>query len=122
MEYFHHLRGRIALAEGKPEKAIEEFRQAVDLHPLEHAFFRDALARAYVAGGDLQEAVEAYRAALELNPSYGPSLCGLAEVYELQGFRADAEELYERCLTVFGEDNEEEPLAARARARLAVLR
>lgn len=122
MEYLHHLRGRIAWAEGRLDEAVGEIGAALDLNPVDRAFFGDELASALFASGDLKGAEEAYLTVLEFNPSYGRTRCGLGELYERQGFADDAVEEYERCLRAFGEDNQEEPLAARARERLTVLR
>lgn len=119
MEYYHHLRGRTAQARGELDRALGEYRRALELYPEDRAFFQHAVAELLAAQGDLDGAEEAYRRVFAFNPEHAPSRCGLARVHAERGQRRAAASEYRRCLGVLGENNWEEPLASEARRWLA---
>lgn len=73
--------GYLLLNLNKPEKAIDIFKQQVELIP-NNANSHDSLGDGYRASGNLEEAARQYRKALELDPNFEPSLKNLQEVLE----------------------------------------
>ncbi len=121
MEYFHHLQGKIAQQQGRLGEAVDQFRRALELHPIQRALFADSLAEALVMQGEPVYAEEEYHRIFEFNPNYGRSRCGLAKLYQSQNRLQEASAQYEECLKVFGNENQQEPFAVEAREQLAIL-
>jgi len=73
------LRGQSHMAAGEPSRAVEEFREAVEILP-EDAHAVNQLAGALAAAGRLAEARDAYERALSLRPGFAEASTGLAGV------------------------------------------
>ena len=83
-------------AQGKPEAAEDEFRQALDIHPTNTAAL-NALGQFYLDHGRLDEAARQFRASLEIYPE--PSAwSALGRVYDLQDLPDKAEEAWRHVL------------------------
>jgi DNA-binding winged helix-turn-helix (wHTH) protein/tetratricopeptide (TPR) repeat protein len=119
-EFHHHLAARIHLAEGRPGEAVASLEKALrEEHPQDRALFLEALAEAHLATGHAAAAKEALRQALRFNPKHFPSLCALGGLLLEEGRGKEGRALLHECLGVLGEDNQQEPLAALARQRVA---
>src|SRR3989442_15425508 len=65
----HICLGTIANGTGNPEKAVAQFRRAIEAEPTSDDGYR-GLALAYEHLGKLEEAERTYRQAIELRPHY----------------------------------------------------
>jgi len=92
------IEGRVALAQGDANKAIERFEQAAGLQetlpymepPYWYYPVRQSLAVALMQAGRLDDAEGQFRRALARAPSNGWSYFGLAELYRTRGDAAAA--------------------------------
>jgi tetratricopeptide (TPR) repeat protein len=100
------LAGELALAEGSPERAIEDLRRAVQsedalsraLPPDWYAPARTALGAALLRAGRAADAEAVYREDLARNPETGWSLIGLAQALKAQGKdAAEAEQRFKKA-------------------------
>jgi tetratricopeptide (TPR) repeat protein/tRNA A-37 threonylcarbamoyl transferase component Bud32 len=106
--FFYHLRGHIALAQGKPTEAVRAFTQALRYASQADApFFRTDLGRAMIAGGDPARAARELRKALDFNPNYSPALLSLGRAYLELGRKQDAKRVLERLRTLWKEADRE---------------
>ena len=121
-ELFYHLKGMIYLEQDRFEVAVAEFQQALNLGPLNHAYFRDALAGAYFKKGDLDKAVEAYNKVFAFNPNYARSHYMLGQVYEQQSKKREAIQEYEKFLGIWKDADEGMPLLKDAKDKFARLK
>ncbi len=91
----HHLSGRLRLAQGQSEEALEELKQAVDSSERdEFYFFRRELVRGYVEAGSAEEALREGAALLRYNPNDGELLYLLGSASEMMG---DLESMRSYC-------------------------
>jgi tetratricopeptide (TPR) repeat protein len=104
----HVLEGRIAQAEGNLERAIQEFKVAVQIQDslpyLEPEYWyypvRQSLGATLLMAGRAEEATEVFRAALLDAPSNGWALYGLMQAYDAQNdqpAKAEAEKLFTKA-------------------------
>ena len=117
---------KIALAEGKPEKALEclnEMRRhglpSGGLHDIEH---REVVARAQRMAGRFKEAIATHRELLRIYGGHALSHCELGQIYEEMGRPADAAQEYAMFLEMWSQADEGLPQLEDTRARLAKLR
>ncbi len=110
-----YRRGVGLLKMGKVEGAIEALKEGLSADPFSPSL-HFSLGRALQLKGDLFSAIASYEKAVELKPELHPAIKSLALLYEKQGFRRKAIELWERALPV-SPDAE-----ARAQARDHLLR
>ena len=135
LRHYHHLMGRIALAEGRPGRAIQDFEQAIALLPSqfyagdEHAFFIDALAAAYYQSGDLPKAGETYQRIIALTTGrlrWGDidarSRYWLGKIRQRTGKNVEAATDYESFLNLWKNADNGLPEVADARKQLEVLK
>lgn len=99
-EYLNHLRGQVALAEGRGEEALHELGQALANRPMDKTFFLLARAEALKRLGRAEEALRAYEELLALNARHPRALCAaaglaqsLASPERARSFYARAEEI-----------------------------
>ena len=85
--------GLIHAGTGQNEKALEDFRTALELSPGNDAAYR-GLARAYEVGGNLTEAEATYKRAIQLKPSYWAGYNELGVFYFRKGRYKEAAEQF----------------------------
>ena len=135
MRYYHHLMGRIALAEGRSGQAVEYFEQAIALLPYQfytgdtQAFFYDGLAAAYYQSGDLSKAGETYGRIMALTTGrlqwgdiYARSRYWLGKIRQRTGKNVEAATDYESFLNLWKNADSGLPEVIDAQKQLAALR
>ena len=116
IRHYHFLMGTIESYAGKPIKAIDHIRKAIDSLPGEswtqevwwHAIFYEALAKAFFRSGELEKAKVAYRkiqslalARLGCGDIYAVSFYWLGRIAELQNHRGEAGQQLRRFLDLW---------------------
>jgi superkiller protein 3 len=96
-EYF---KGYVALKIGKPDEAIEHFKEALRHLPPTSGIdlYEDCLANAYLQLKRFDEAITEYERILGLNPRYPMAAYHLAQAYEGRGETEKARDAYKRFL------------------------
>jgi tetratricopeptide (TPR) repeat protein len=118
----HHLHGEKAVRDGDISAALEHFSKAVQLGPLDRAFYVTALARVYELQGLIEDATIQYKIALQINPATADALLGLARCQQQLGDIKGAETAYSNILTIWSEAEEEMIEVQTARRNLNMLR
>ena len=121
-ELYHHLKGRIFLAQNRYDLSIGEFKQALNIGPLDHAFFGNALAEAYYRNEDFDMPIEIISKVLEFNPNHAPSHFLLGQVYEKRKEIKKAIKEYGRFLEIWKNGDEQMPLLVEGRRKMTRLR
>lgn len=85
------------------ESALEAFRAAQKLHPLD-PYVHWSVGNALFLLNRLDDAIAAYRHALELKPQFVRALASLANAYQRQGKLREARETFETVVTMNVED------------------
>jgi tetratricopeptide (TPR) repeat protein/DNA-binding winged helix-turn-helix (wHTH) protein len=113
--------GRIELKSGRPAKAIEKFKEALQYRaPIWNIdAYEDCLANAYLELGRWDEAIAEYERILRLNPNYPLVHYRLAQAYERKGQRNQARVEYERFLQVWSNADADIPEVISARKALS---
>ncbi|MDX1579003.1 MAG: tetratricopeptide repeat protein [Gemmatimonadota bacterium] len=86
---WHIVRAQSQLAAGRPEAAIEELREAVEIAP-DDAHAVHLLGTALEQAGRLNQAIEQYRRALEIRPVFREAELNLSRALFRTGAREDA--------------------------------
>jgi tetratricopeptide (TPR) repeat protein/DNA-binding winged helix-turn-helix (wHTH) protein len=117
----YYFRGHLALKNGRPEEAVENFKEVIKHRPLiwDIDSFEDCLANAYLELGRIDEAVAEYERILRLNPNYPLVHFHLGQVYERRGLPDQAKTAYEKFLLVWKEADADLPEVITSRKRLA---
>jgi len=100
-EFYHHLEGKIFQKKGSFDRAIIEFRKALQLGPVDRAFFLNALGECYETKGDLDSAIAVYRSVFVINPLHARSHYMLAQIYEKKTLLSAAIEEYHKFLEIW---------------------
>ena len=103
IKFFHDLSGRIEVARGVYDKAIENFENALyccSAIPPEEVFARTVLAETLFKNGETEEAIAELGEALKINPNYYPSRYLLARIYDEQGDLHQARTEMEKYLMI----------------------
>ena len=133
---YFHLMGQIEMERKDLPKAIEYFERAIALLPFQHgqysdihAFYIDALARAYFQAQELGKAKTEFERILSLTTGrlyfgdiYAKSFYLLGLINEKQGLRAGAIECYEKFLGLWKDADPGFPEVEDAGKRLAGLK
>jgi tetratricopeptide (TPR) repeat protein/DNA-binding winged helix-turn-helix (wHTH) protein len=117
-EFLHHLAGSLFLERQDFDAAVEEFKKALQMMPLEQAFFRNALAEAYYRQGDYKSAAGHVQKALSLNPNYPDSRWMLGQILEKGGRKREAIEEYSRVVEIWRETDVKTAIVEDARKRI----
>jgi len=99
---YQYLLGLINKNEGKPGKALEAFKRALEAEssPLLKTTIRREIAGIYVEEGEIDKAEQVLTEALETNPNEARCLALLADLFHRQGNEAKARQLASKCLGV----------------------
>lgn len=100
---YHFKAGNEAMRRGDLERAVAEYREAVEGDP-EYALGRYNLGLALVRSGRPEEAVEAFEAALELDPEYRDAHFNLAMALADLGRPEEAVDHFERTYRIDPQD------------------
>jgi tetratricopeptide (TPR) repeat protein len=95
----HNNLGDVYARQNNPEKAIAEFKKALEINPGYADAFHN-LANTYQAVGNTQEAIINYQKAAEINPRLWQSYQNLASIYFMQKEFAKAYELIKKALEI----------------------
>jgi serine/threonine protein kinase/tetratricopeptide (TPR) repeat protein len=95
----HVSLGIVYYGTGKTERAIEEFKSAIDLQPVSDLAY-SWLGYCYTRQGEVQEAVSCYRKAIELRPGYWENYNRLGVCYYSFGRYREAIEQFRRVITI----------------------
>lgn len=112
-----YFRGRIALANGRADEAIENYREALRHSPSTWDIdsFEDCLAKAYLETGRFDEAIAEYQRILQLNPNYPLAHFHLGEAYRAKGSAHEAHAAYRTFLDVWNDADADIPEIVEAR-------
>lgn len=112
--------GYLALRDGRPDEAIENFKEALHRPPVIWMidFLEDCLANAYLETGRLDEAITEYERILRLNQNYPLAHYRLARAYEGKGLRERARAEYERFVQVWKDADADIPEVIAAKKAL----
>ncbi len=110
--YYHHLQGRILLAEGKYTEGLRALRKAVDVSLRdESAFFEKELARGYMTSGKIRNARESIEHIQPFNDNDAEVFILFGEAYEKDGAMNESEYYFKKAANVWQEaDNNFRPL------------
>jgi tetratricopeptide (TPR) repeat protein len=98
-QQIHNNLGDVYARQGNLDKAVEEFKTAININP-NYADAYHNLANTYQQMGQVDLAVENYQKALEINPQIWQSYQNLAAIYFNQGEYDLAEENIKKALEV----------------------
>ena len=127
----YYYLGNMALDQGKPDEAVEHFKQATALERTDSDSWY-LLGTAYLQGGKLDEAIEALGQAILFVPNFTEAYEALAGAFDQKGASAGA--LYARGMAAYSKGNlgdaadklesaiESSPTLAEAHAGLGVVR
>ena len=95
--YYHHLRGRILLAENKIEEGLEALRNAVEASPRNFIYFRKEVTHGYLIAGLIKEAIKEASELLTFNENDGEVLYLLGLAYMQDGTLDKAKNFSQRA-------------------------
>lgn len=120
---FYHLNGELLLARGRVDDALVSLAPAIRIY--DHPLYRETLARAYARAGRNADAEREFRHLLELRDArldvpihYVKAHASLAHLYDTMGRRADADALYRKVLSYWGETDVPLAIVAEAKTRI----
>lgn len=119
--FYYYLSGYEALKRGSKTEALEDFRETLRHYPMVWSIdsFEDCLARGYFELGEFDEAIREYERIIRLNPNYPLAHYYLAEAYNRQGKRDQAQAEYRRFLESWQQADDDVPEVVAARKQLA---
>ena len=79
-------------------RAIEIYRRAVQIYPMNHAKYFKQLGILYKLEDETEASIDAFRQVLNMNPADYEARFNLASVYEAKGDMVNALEQYQACL------------------------
>ena len=83
---------------GKLDRAIEIYRRAIQVYPMNHAKYFKQLGVLYKLEDETEASIDAFRQVLNMNPADYEARFTLASVYESKGDMVNALEQYQACL------------------------
>ncbi len=94
---FYEL-ANVYIVMGKLDRAIEIYRRAIQVYPMNHAKYFKQLGILYKLEDETEASVDAFRQVLNMNPADCEARFKLASVYEAIGDMLNALEQYQACL------------------------
>lgn len=94
---FYEL-ANVYIVMGKLDRAIEIYRRAIQVYPMNHAKYFKQLGVLYKLEDETEASVDAFRQVLNMNPADCEARFKLASVYEAIGDMLNALEQYQACL------------------------
>ncbi len=94
---FYEL-ANVYIVMGKLDRAIEIYRRAIQVYPMNHAKYFKQLGVLYKLEDKTEASVDAFRQVLNMNPADCEARFKLASVYEAIGDMLNALEQYQACL------------------------
>jgi len=82
----------------KLDRAIEIYRRAIQIYPMNHAKYFKQLGILYKLEDETEASIDAFRQVLNMNPADYEARFNLASVYEAKGDMVNALEQYQACL------------------------
>ena len=107
MAFYHHLTGKILLAENRTAEGLRALEKAAQISPRDFVFFRKEFARGLLDGGHPAEAIRETSIVLKLNENDADALLIRGRAYFAQGDREQAIRCFKRAeevLTAADED------------------
>ncbi|NIR48285.1 protein kinase [candidate division KSB1 bacterium] len=101
MWLLYHLKAEISIQEEEYKEAIDYLTQALELAPLDKAFYLSSLGNAYARSQQHRKAIKTYRKALSFNPKHIQAALGLAMAFEQQNKVHEALEAYQNVITTW---------------------
>jgi serine/threonine protein kinase/tetratricopeptide (TPR) repeat protein len=95
--YYHHLRGRILLAENKIDEGLEALQNAVEASPRNFIYFRKEVTHGYLIAGLIKEAIKEASEILTFNENDGEVLYLLGLAYLQNGALDEAASCFQRA-------------------------
>lgn len=83
---------------GKLDRAIEIYRRAIRVYPMNHAKYFKQLGVLYKLEDETEASIDAFKQVLNMNPADCEARFNLASVYEAKGDVLNALEQYQACL------------------------
>lgn len=83
---------------GKLDRAIEIYRRAIRVYPMNHAKYFKQLGVLYKLEDETEASIDAFRQVLNMNPADCEARYNLASVYEAKSDMLNALEQYQACL------------------------
>ena len=83
---------------GKFDRAIEIYRRAIQVYPMNHAKYFKQLGVLYKLEDETEASIDAFRQVLNMNPADCEARYNLASVYEAKSDMLNALEQYQACL------------------------
>jgi len=119
LRIWEYMRGYVALRQGRPEDALNHFREALRHRAVEWNIdsFEDCLANAYLELGRWDEAIAEYERILSVNPNYPLAQYHLARAYEGNGDRDRARAAYRGFLQIWKDADADVPEVIEAKRR-----
>src|SRR3990172_68092 len=97
LDPFYEL-ANVYVVMGKLDRAIEIYRRAVRVYPMNHTKYFKQLGILYKLEDDAEASIDAFKQALNINPADYEARFTLASVYEAKGDMVNAFEQYQYCL------------------------
>src|SRR5262249_1167321 len=93
-----YMRGKLALADGQPDQALDFLKQSLRHRPLSWSIesYEDGLADALLGLGQWDAAIAEYQRILAINPNWATARFHLAQAYDRKGDVGRARVEYQR--------------------------
>jgi len=93
----HHAMGNVYVREENYEKALDYYKNSLELYPLYHAAYNN-IGTIYSKNGLFDQAIAAFKEAIKINPEYIQSHFNLGTMYYQKGMLTDASNEFKKVL------------------------